>query len=205
MCSNRTESSWRSKFYFLIIALYILLCFWGNVCAKNVLTVNSSELNSLTVTYEDGESLEVTKPAIRYVVNPGYTPTRISTCDFIKLVKEETVRNVTTKKEKEIKLSDIASIEFKRKESDWYFGTLTLRDGKELVSKSAVLLWGFDDDKTSEEYRGYKFELYENGNNPVLIGSVVQNGKEGSFESSLFCPRKRSADNISKIVFNLKE
>lgn len=201
MWLNSTENSWRNKFYFLIIGFFVVLYCWENVCAENVLTTNSSKLKSLTVIYEDGESLEVTKPTIRYVVNPGYVPTRISTCDFLNLVKKETVRNVTTKKEKKIKLSDIASIEFKRKKANWYFGILTLRDGKKLVSGTA-LLWGLDNDKTSEEYRGYEFELWENDNNPRLIGSVVKNGKEGSFSTNLFCPRESSADNIVKIVFN---
>ena len=201
MWLNSTENSWRNKFYFLIIGFFVVLYCWENVYAKNVLTNNSSKLKSLTVIYEDGESIQVTKPAIRYVVNPGYVPAMISSCNFLNLFKEETVRNVTTKKEKKIKLSDIASIEFKRKETNWYFGILTLRDGKKLVS-GTVLLWGLDDNKTSEEYRGYKFELWEKDHNPNLIGSVVKNGKEGIFSTQLFCPRKNSADNIVKIVFN---
>ena len=201
MCSNRTENSWRSKFYFIIISLSIVLCFWENVYAENVLSANSSKLKSLTVIYEDGESLEVTKPTIRYISNPGYVPTRWSTCDFLKLVKRETVRNVTTQTEKEVKLSDIASIEFKRDESGYYFGIITLLNGKKLVSRSTVL-WDLDDDKTSEEYKGCLFELCESDRCPSLIGSVLINGKKGSFKTILHCPRQKSAENISKIIFN---
>ena len=95
---------------------------------------NTGNLKSLTIFFEDGQTMEVINPVLKYLTNPGWTPMRYEPTGTIEFIKTTLTRGVKTIDTTRFQFSDIHSIEYLKNKMNECICVLTWRDGKQTLT-----------------------------------------------------------------------